>query len=63
MNLSPFFKRNLQDTPNKFGPVVDPFSGGFPSPTWALPTPALGKTQTIYDLNADRRAKKRGISR
>jgi hypothetical protein len=35
--------RNLQDTPDKFGPVVDPFSGGFPSPNWALPSNPSGK--------------------
>jgi len=41
--------RKIQDTPDKFGPAVDPFSGGSPSPTWAMPTPA-GKTQTIIQF-------------
>jgi hypothetical protein len=44
--------RNLQDTPDKFGPVVDPFSGGSPSHTWALPTPP-GKT-ILYNYMSER---------
>jgi hypothetical protein len=50
-NINDDFWRNLQDTPDKFGPVVDPFSGGFPSPTWAMPTPS-GKT-IQYSLRSE----------
>jgi hypothetical protein len=45
--------RNLQDKPDKFGPGLNPFSGGFPSPTWALPSNPPGETQIVQFKGRD----------